>query len=98
MPVLRYICSADSTIFSTERIRSGRLMTVLWQNRHCQGQPRMISIEIRSCTQLAYGRIGASGKTADSKSAMTEGSIVGRASLRVGVRLWKTPPDEYSAR
>ena len=26
---------------STERTRKGRLITVDWQNRHCQGQPRM---------------------------------------------------------
>ena len=30
-------------------------MTVLWQNRHCQGQPRMISIAIRSCAVSTNG-------------------------------------------
>ena len=40
--------SAPLTIVSTERIRKGRLITVLWQKRHCHGQPRMISIAIRS--------------------------------------------------
>ena len=37
-------------------------MTVLWQNRHCQGQPRMISMAIRSCAVSTNGTIGAVGK------------------------------------
>ena len=52
---------------STSRTRNGRLMTVLWQNRHCHGQPRMISIAIRSCTHSTTGTIGrvGSGSKAD---------------------------------
>ena len=60
-----------STIVSTSRMRSGRLMTVLWQNRHCQGQPRMISIEIRSCTHSTNGTIGRVGSGMPSRSSIT---------------------------
>ena len=50
-----------ATIVSTLRNRSGRLMVVLWQKRHLPGQPRMISMAIRSCTHSTCGTIGASG-------------------------------------
>ena len=33
-------------------------MTVLWQNRHCQGQPRMISMAMRSCGVSTNGTTG----------------------------------------
>ncbi len=36
-------------------------MTVLWQNRHCQGQPRMISMAIRSWAVSTNGTIGRVG-------------------------------------
>ena len=75
--------SAALTIVSTVRIRSGRLITVLWQKRHCHGQPRMISMAMRSCTHSTKGTIGRVGSGMASRSAITEGSIVSGTSAVV---------------
>ena len=69
---------------STERTRRGRLMTVDWQNRHCHGQPRMISMAMRSCgvwTKETMGRVG-SGMSSKSQS-MVQAMISRGTSERV---------------
>ena len=55
---------------STERTRSGRLMTVDWQKRHCHGQPRMISMAMRSCGVCTNETIGRFGSGMSSKSCL----------------------------
>ena len=57
-------------------------MTVLWQNRHCQGQPRMISMAIRSCAVSTNGTIGAVGKGMSSSPWITQGLIEAGTSSR----------------
>ena len=58
-------------------------MTVLWQNRHCQGQPRMISMAIRSCAVSTNGTIGRVGSGMSSRSSITQGLIAAGTSSRV---------------
>ncbi len=58
-------------------------MTVLWQNRHCQGQPRMISMAIRSCAVSTNGTIGRVGSGMPSRSRITQGLIASGTSSRV---------------
>ena len=69
---------------STERTRNGRLMTVDWQKRHCQGQPRMISMAMRSCGVWTNGTTGLVGSGMASKScSMVQARISRGTSARV---------------
>ena len=71
-------------------------MTVLWQKRHCHGQPRMISIAIRSWTHSTNGTIGRVGSGVASRSPITDGSIVSGTSLRVRLMAASRPSAKYS--
>ena len=59
---------------------------MLWQNRHCQGQPRMISMAIRSCAVSTNGTIGRVGSGVPSRSPITHGRMASGTSSR-------EPPD-----
>jgi len=45
-------------------------MTVDWQNRHCHGHPRMISMARRSCGVCTNGTTGFVGSGMSSRSCM----------------------------
>ena len=69
---------------STERTRSGRLMTVDWQKRHCHGQPRMISMAMRSCGVCTNGTTGRVGSGMASKSCLMVQAMTSRGTSRAG--------------
>ena len=82
---------------STERTRSGRLMTVDWQNRHCHGQPRMISMAMRSCGVCTNGTTGFVGSGIASKSCvMVQAFDLRGTSLRVRFTAAMVPSAWYS--
>ena len=69
---------------STERTRSGRLMTVDWQNRHCQGQPRMISMAMRSCGVSTNGTIGPRRQRDGVEILLIVQAMISRGTSRAG--------------
>ena len=84
-----------ATIVSTWRNRTGRLVVVLWQKRQRQGQPRMISSVMRSCTHSTCGTTGAAGSGNASRSATTAGSIRSGTPGRSGRTDASRPPASY---
>ena len=77
---------------STLRNRSGRLIVVLWQKRHWCGQPRMISMAMRSCGVCTYGTTGFTGSGIASKSWLIVQLVISLGtSLRVRLTLAIVP-------
>src|ERR1700690_1138404 len=60
-PVALMAASEASTISSTLRSRTGRVIMPAWQNLQPRVQPRMISTETRLCTTSIFGTMNLVG-------------------------------------
>src|ERR1700690_3755011 len=89
MPVALMAASAVSTISSTLRSRTGRVIMPAWQNRQPRVHPRMISTETRLCTTSIFGTmnfVGGGGNCA------TMRLTTGLAIPSINVSTWETVP------